>query len=103
VKLQIIAPVEGKSWHIGHTILVADKQGQKLIDDGVAIVHPTVTNPAPPRPCPCEDETSEPRKGCEEKAKESDEVPKASPKPKSKRRKVKTQPPTNKTWQPQEQ
>jgi len=24
VKLQIIAPVEGKSWHIGHTILVDD-------------------------------------------------------------------------------
>ena len=25
LKLQIIAPVEGKSWHIGHTILVGDE------------------------------------------------------------------------------
>ena len=81
MKLQIIAPVEGKSWYIDHTILVDDKQGQKFIDDGVAIVHATVTNPAPPRPC--EDESSEPCKGCEEKAKESDEVPKAAPKRKS--------------------
>lgn len=90
VKIEIIAPVEGKKWPIGHTVLVDDQSGQQLIDEGVAIIHPTVSDPGPTHPCPCEDETAEPCEECQEKAKAMD-VPDAAPvKPKRERRKAKS-------------
>jgi len=66
VKIQTIAPVEGRSWPVGHTILVDAKLGHELIDAGVAIHHPTVTDPPPSRPCPCEDK-NEPCEECDKK------------------------------------
>lgn len=83
MKIQIIAPVQGKKWIVGHTVLVDDEIGQQLINEGVAIVHPTITDPAPTHPCPCEDESNdEPCEECQEQAAqieiESDPAPKKS-------------------------
>ena len=72
VKIEIVAPVEGKKWPIGHTVLVDDQSGQQLIDEGVAIIHPTVSDLGPTHPCPCEDETAEPCEECQEKAEAMD-------------------------------
>jgi hypothetical protein len=83
VKLQIIAPVPGQKWIIGHTVLVDEEVGQQLIDDGVAIVHPTVSTPAPPHKCPCEDESNEPCEKCQEKATQN-ELIESTPQPRQK-------------------
>jgi len=67
VKLQIIAPVAGKNWPIGHTVLVEKNRGCDLIDKGVAILHPTETA-GPVRPCDCKDKLKdEPCEDCEKK------------------------------------
>jgi len=45
---------------------MSDDKAAQLIEDGLAIVHPTVTDPAPTHPCPCEDENHEgPCEDCE--------------------------------------
>lgn len=81
MKLEIIAPVEGKSWKIGHTVLISDqKHAFKLIEDGVAIHHPTVTDPPPNHECPCQDK-EEPCDDCDQK-----EIP-SPPKKKATRKK----------------
>ena len=57
MKLEIIAPVEGKSWKVGHTVLVSDvKIGSKLIKEGFAKFHPSITNPPDIHECPCKEE-----------------------------------------------
>ena len=81
MKLEIIAPVTGKSWKVGHTVLISDqKRAFQLIEDGFAIHHPTVTDPPPSHECPCK-EHDEPCAECDEKeiqeaesAQESDEA-----------------------------
>lgn len=84
VKLQIIATPEGRKWPVGHTIIIDDEvMGRRLIDEGVAIIHPTVTDPPPTHKCPCEDESNEPCEKCNEKAAQD------APKPKRSRRKAK--------------
>ena len=66
MKIQIVQPVPGKTWLVGHTVLMSDDKAAQLIEDGLAIVHPTVTDPAPTHPCPCEDESHEgPCEDCE--------------------------------------
>lgn len=66
MKLQIIRTPEGKFWPVGHTILVEDEaEALSLIEEGIAILHPTVTDPAPTHPCPCEDK-EEPCEECDE-------------------------------------
>lgn len=67
MKLEIIAPVPGRSYVIGHTVLVEEKQAKELIEQGFAKVHPTESNPGPTHPCPCEDEHDEPCEECDEK------------------------------------
>jgi hypothetical protein len=76
VKLQVIANPKGRKWPIGHTVLIDDEtMALRLIEEGACIVHPTVTDPAPTHPCPCEDE-DEPCEECEESIEEevSDEA-----------------------------
>ena len=69
MKLEIIAPVKGKSWMVGHTVLVDDpKTAHKLIENGFAIHHPSVTDPPPTHECPCEDK-DEPCEKCDEEKK----------------------------------
>jgi len=81
MKLEIIAQVKGKSWIIGHTVLIDDhKTASKLIKEGFAILHSTVTDPAPTHKCPCEDEDGP----CEECDKNK-EVREASKKSSSKK------------------
>jgi len=85
MKLEIIAPVEGKSWIVGHTVLIEDtKVVHKLISNGFAIHHPSVTNPPPTHECPCK-EHDEPCEKCDE------EKEKISP-PKKKVKRKKTTP-----------
>lgn len=85
MKLEIIAPVEGKSWIVGHTVLVDDaKAASKLIKDGVAIHHPTETNPAPVHECPCK-EHDDPCEKCDE-----ENVAEPKPSKKASKRKNKT-------------
>ena len=69
VKIQIVQPVPGKSWPVGHTVLMDDERAAELIDEGFAIVHPTVTDPGPTRPCPCEDDEHDgPCEECDEQS-----------------------------------
>ena len=57
---------------IGHTILIDDEvMALQLIEEGVAIVHPSVTDPAPTHPCPCQDE-DEPCVECDEENEEEE-------------------------------
>ena len=74
MNLQVIRTPDGKKWPIGHTLLVDDNEvAERLIEDGFAIEHPTVTDPAPTHPCPCEDE-DEPCVECDESNEEDAEV-----------------------------
>ena len=74
MKLEIIAEVQGKSWTVGHTVLVDDvKAASKLIKDGVAIHHPTETNPAPVHECPCDN--GEPCENCDDEVEVSKTIP----------------------------
>ncbi|MDA9755375.1 hypothetical protein N9V29_00220 [Flavobacteriales bacterium] len=65
MKIQIIAPIDGRRWPVGHTVLVGNEFGQQLIDDGLAIQHPSETNPGPTHECPCK-EKNEPCEDCDE-------------------------------------
>ena len=72
MKLQVIANPKGRKWPIGHTILIDDEvMALQLIEEGVAIVHPSVTDPAPTHPCPCQDE-DEPCVECDEENEEEE-------------------------------
>lgn len=74
MKLQVIHTPEGKKWPIGHTLLVDDQDvAERLIEDGFAIVHPTVTDPAPTHPCPCQD-GAEPCEECDDNHEEEVDV-----------------------------
>ena len=79
MKLEIIAPVEGKSWKVGHTVLVDDaKVASKLINDGFAIHHPTVTDPPPTHECPCKEKDEpcdEPCDDCKDDEQSNDPKP----------------------------
>ena len=92
MKLEIIAPVEGKSWKVGHTVLIDDaKAASKMIKDGFAIQHPTVTDPAPTHECPCkekEEPCDDPCDECKEKEKSND----AKPSKKAPKKRKKTNP-----------
>ena len=72
VKIQIIAPIDGRRWPVGHTVLVGNEFGQQLIDDGLAILHPTETNPGPTHECPCK-EKDEPCEDCDEAVDDQDD------------------------------
>lgn len=76
MKLEIISPVQGKSWKVGHTVLISDpKVASKLIEDGLAKHHPTVTDPPPTHECPCK-EHDEPCEECDDKVEDViEEVP----------------------------
>ena len=63
MKIQTIAPIDGRRWPVGHTTLVSEEYGTQLIEDGLAILHPTITDPAPTHPCPCQD-SDEPCEDC---------------------------------------
>lgn len=67
MKIEILKPVEGKRWPVGHTVDASPERAAELIEGGFAKAHPTVTDPGPERPCPCED-TDEPCEECDEKA-----------------------------------
>ena len=72
MKLQVIANPKGRKWPVGHTILIDDEvMALQLIEEGVAIVHPSVTDPAPTHPCPCQDE-DEPCVECDEENEEEE-------------------------------
>ena len=36
VKIQSIAPIDGRRWPVGHTALVSEEYGTELIDAGLA-------------------------------------------------------------------
>tara|TARA_R100000654_G_scaffold45505_2_gene71621 strand:+ start:1026 stop:1313 length:288 start_codon:yes stop_codon:yes gene_type:complete len=93
MKLEIISPVQGKSWKVGHTVLISDpKVASKLIEDGLAKHHPTVTDPPPTHECPCK-EHDEPCEECDDKVPaEKDDEDVVKPKRKTTRKK-KTTPP----------
>jgi hypothetical protein len=65
VKLEIIAPVPGRSYIIGHTVLVEERFAKELIEYGFAKVHPTESDPGPTHKCPCEDKHDEPCANCD--------------------------------------
>ena len=35
MKIQAIAPIDGRRWPVGHTALVSEEYGTELIDEGV--------------------------------------------------------------------
>lgn len=72
MKLEIIQAVEGHRWIPGHTVVVSEELGLSLIESGHAIIHPTITDPGPERPCPCQD-TDEPCEECDEDTSETTE------------------------------
>ena len=85
MKLEIIAPIEGKSWKVGHTVLVSDvKIASKLIKEGFAKFHPSITNPPDIHECPCKEE-DKPCEECDEKDLVREDQP--SKKAKKKRKK----------------
>lgn len=73
MKLEITKPVDGQKWIPGHTIVVSEDFGLSLIESGNAIIHPTVTDPGPERPCPCQD-TDEPCEECDEETNATTEI-----------------------------
>lgn len=98
MKLEIISPVKGKSWKVGHTVLISDpKRASQLIEDGHAIHHPTVTDPPPAHECPCK-EHDEPCEECDDKVIQDapeEEVNDEVVKPKKKTTRKKTTTPPN--------
>lgn len=72
VKIQIIAPIDGRRWPVGHTALVDNEWGQQLIDEGLAILHPTETDPGPTHECPCK-EHDDPCEECDDAEGSTDE------------------------------
>ena len=70
MKIQSIAPIDGRRWPVGRTALVSEEYGTELIDAGLAILHPTETDPGPTHPCPCQD-SDEPCSECEDEVTET--------------------------------
>lgn len=72
MKILTIAPIDGRRWPVGHTALVSQEYGTELIETGLAILHPTETDPGPTHPCPCQD-TDDPCSECDEEVTETDD------------------------------